>query len=566
VQSQITVLNQDFRKMMGTPGYNTNPDGADVEIEFVLAKQDPNGNPTNGIDRVNMCQSSWSTDEIESTVKPSTFWDPNQYLNMWTVVFSRSDLLGYAQSPNDSGLSGISANGGDANTDGVVSGYKYFGSIAQNDGSFILDATFNKGRTMTHEVGHWLGLIHIWGDSNCGEDYCADTPIHHKENYGCPSPIPLSCDTPPVNEMIQNYMDYTDDACMNIFTEDQKTRIVTVMNNSPRRASLKTSTKDDAPSLFANDAEIKMEGNKCLVSTETAECITVSPANKKVLLYNRGTSLLTSATISYSINGGSTQTQNWTGSLAQNQSASVTLLNTGAYGNLNCTITSANGGTDQRSSNNATTATFIAPVNPANYNFTDVTFTLQLDKYGSEVTWTLKDGSGATIKNGGSYPDKPNLPLPTLITENWILNNNQCYTFTINDSQSDGICCGDSGDGYFELKSTSGSTSILSGSQFGEIAKKSFTINTLGANEFEKSNEIYVHPNPTKGTLTIQIPSNFGLPNSYIINNVLGQKMSQKDLSSQKDLTINTSSLSNGVYFITLVKEGQKRTLRFIKE
>lgn len=567
VQSQITVLNQDFRKMTGTPGgTSTNPDAADVEIEFVLAKQDPNGNPTNGIDRVNMCQPSWSTDEIESTVKPATFWDPSQYLNMWTVNFSRSDLLGYAQSPDNSGLSGISTIGGDANTDGVVSGYKYFGSITQNDGSFILDTTFNKGRTMTHEVGHWLGLIHIWGDSNCGEDYCADTPVHHKENYGCPSPIPLSCDTPPVNEMIQNYMDYTDDACMNIFTEDQKIRMVTVMNNSPRRSSLKTSTKDDAPSLFANDAEIKMEGNKCLVSTETAECITASPANKKVLLYNRGTSLLTSATISYSINGGSTQTQNWTGSLAQNQSASVTLLNTNAYGNLICTITSANGGTDQRSSNNAATGTFASPVMPENYNFTQVTFSLQLDKYGSEVSWTLKDGSGTTIKNGGSYPDKPSLPLPTLITENWILNSNQCYTFTINDSQSDGICCGDSGDGYFELKSTSGSTTILSGSQFGEIAKKSFTINSLDTNEFEMSNEIYVHPNPTKGTLTIQIPSNFGLPNSYSISNVLGQKMNQKVVSKETDLTINTSGLSNGVYFITIVKEEQKRTLRFIKE
>lgn len=567
VQSQITILNEDFRKMTGTPGgTSTNPDAADVEIEFVLAKQDPNGNPTNGIDRVNMCQSSWSTDEIESIVKPTTFWDPSQYLNMWTVIFNRGDLLGYAQPPNNSGLSGIGTFGGDANTDGVVSSYKYFGSSTYNDGSFILEAPFDKGRTMTHEVGHWLGLIHIWGDSNCGNDYCVDTPIHHKENYKCPSPIPLSCDETPVNEMIQNYMDYTDDSCMNIFTKEQKTRMITVMNNSPRRSSLKASTKDNALSLFTNDAEIKIEGNKCEVSTETAQCNTPVPTNKQVLLYNRGNTVLTDATISYTVNGGATQTYNWTGSLAQDKSATITLLNTNAYGPLSCNITSANSGTDQRINNNSANATFISPVNPANYTFTEVTFSLQLDKFGKEVSWNLKDGSGAIVKIGGSYPNKPDLPLPDLITENWILNNNQCYTFTINDSSSDGVCCGDSGDGYFELKSSTGSTIIIRGSEFGEIDKKSFTISSLGTNEFEMSNEIYTHPNPTKGTLTIQIPRNFGLPNSYTISNILGQKLSQKVITKEADLTINTSSLRNGVYFITIFKEDQKRTLRFIKE
>ena len=566
VQSQITVLNQDFRRKFESPGYNDHPDGADVEIEFVLAKQDPNGNPTNGIDRVNMCQPSWATNDIETIVKPSTIWDPTQYLNMWTVNFNRGDLLGYAQPPDNSGLSGIGTIGGDANTDGVVSSYKYFGSIAENDGTFILDPKYNKGRTMTHEVGHWLGLIHIWGNSNCGDDHCADTPTHNKENYDCPSPRPLSCDTPPVNEMIENYMDYTDDYCMNIFTEDQKTRMLTVMNNSPRRASLKTSSKDDAISLVTNDAEIKIEGNKCQISTETAPCSTPESANKKVLIYNRGNNLLTSASFTHTINGGGTQTYSWTGSLAQDKSASITLLNTSTVGNLNCTITAANGGTDQRTSNNSATATFVPPVPPSNYTFTEITFSLQLDKYGSEVSWNLKDGAGATIKSGGSYPDKLDLPLPDLITENWILNNNQCYTFTIIDSESDGVCCGDSGNGYFELKSTTDSTIILYGSEFGEIAKKSFTINTLGTNEFEISNEIYAHPNPTKGSLTIHIPSDFNLPNSLTINNSLGQIVSKKEVTTVSDLTINTTSLSNGVYFITLVNENQKRTLRFIKE
>jgi hypothetical protein len=563
VQSQITVLNQDYRKMLGTPGYNTNPVGADIEIEFVLAKVDPNGNPTNGIDRVNMCQSSWYPEEIEATVKPSTIWDPTQYLNMWTVKFTPLDLLGYAQPPNASGLPGLSSNGGDANTDGVVSGYSYFGSIAFNDSTFLLDTTYNKGRTMTHEVGHWLGLRHIWGDSACGDDYCADTPVHHDLNYGCPTKP--SCNSATINEMVENYMDYTDDACMNIFTQNQKDRISVIINNAARRSSLKTSIKGTAIPLFANDAEIKIEAKDCNINYA---CSTPPPpSNKQINIYNRGTSTLTSVTVNYTINGGTNQSQTWNGSLAQNQSTTVTLLNTALYGILNVTVASTNGVTDQRTSNNTSTATFTAPITPTNYNFNTFTFRLQQDFWGDETTWELKDGSGVVKYSGGPYPGNHSeiLPLPAVITENWTLADNQCYTFTINDSQGDGICC-DGGNGNYDIKSTNGLTTVLSGANFGYRESKSFTINTLATNEFETSTDIYLYPNPTKGTLIIQVPTAFGLPNSYTINNALGQKIIQKPISKEADLTINTSALSTGIYFITLMKENQKRTLRFIKE
>ena len=569
IQSQITVLNQDFRKIAGTPGgESTNPIAADVEIEFVLALQDPNGNPTNGIDRVNFCQTSWSPEEIDATVKPATIWDPTQYLNMWSVSFSNSSDLGYAQFPDASGLPGLDASGGNANTDGVVSGYTVFGSKDHDtNNNFLLDATYNKGRTMTHEVGHWLGLRHIWGDATCGDDFCADTPIHHDSNYHCPTTIPLSCDPVPVPEMIQNYMDYTDDACMNIFTQNQKDRIITVMTNSPRRSSLKTSTKGTAISLVANDAEIKIEAGKCVVTPDNVGCNTPPPSNKQVAIYNRGNTTLTSVTLNYAINGGGNQIHTWNGSLAQNQSTIVTLLNTDSYGVLNVGVATANGGTDQRAGNNTATATYTAPAIPTNYAFNTFTFRLQQDFWGDETTWNLKDGSGVVKYSGGPYPGKHDeiLPLPTLITENWVLDSNQCYTFTINDTQGDGICC-DGGNGFYDIKSTDGLTTVIAGTDFGYGDSKSFTIGTLGTNEFETSTDIYLYPNPTKGTLNIQIPSNFGLPNSYSISNVLGQKISQKNISKQTDLTLNTSALDNGIYFITLVKEGQKRTLRFIKE
>jgi hypothetical protein len=564
VQSQIMVMNQDYGKMLGTPGYNTNPVGVDTQIQFELAKQDPNGNPTNGIDRVSLNQPSWSDIDIDATLKPATIWDPTLYMNMWSVKFTDNTLLGYAQFPDGSSLGGLSTNGGAANTDGVVSNYDVFGSKAFDDGSFLLDATYNKGRTMSHEVGHWLGLLHIWGDSTCGDDYCADTPVHHDANYGCPSPIPLSCDTPPVNEMIDNYMDYTDDACMDIFTQNQKDRITTIINNAARRSSLKTSTKNAAIDLFANDAEVKLEAYY-----PSSICGAVAnQTTQKVTIYNRGTSNLTSATLNYNINGGSNTVYNWIGNLTTNKQASFDIIiNSASNGTINISIVGANGGTDQRLTNNTDSGTFIIPTAPSNYNYTSYVFRLQQDLWGSETTWSLKDGSGTTLYSGGPYTDKSALPLPTLITKNWTLANNQCYTFTINDSAGDGICCGTTtGDGYYDIKTNSGAIVVTSGSSFTTSESKTFTTNTLGTNKFETSKDIYLYPNPTKGTLNVRVPSDFGLPNSLTISNSLGQIISRKEVSKESDLTLNTSYLSNGVYFITVVKENQKKTLQFIKE
>jgi len=274
VISQITVMNEDYRRMVGTRGFNVHVDGADVEIEFCLAQQDPNGNPTNGVDHVDLGQESWSTSDIDGIVKPQTIWDPTRYLNMWTVNFSDSTLLGYAQFPNNSGLSGLDANNGGEDTDGVVANYNAFGSIDHNDGTFIMNNTFFLGRTMTHEVGHWLGLRHTWGDNwangnpdnqSCGvDDFCDDTPNSGRPQFGCPT----GADTCPggAADMIENYMDYTDDDCMNIFTQDQKDRMVIVMQNSPRRVELATSNVCDASApyiKFNNGPGTINEGTDC---------------------------------------------------------------------------------------------------------------------------------------------------------------------------------------------------------------------------------------------------------------------------------------------------------------
>ncbi|AIJ36753.1 T9SS-dependent choice-of-anchor J family protein [Flavobacterium psychrophilum] len=276
--SQITVMNQDYRRMASTPGgANTTNLAVDVEINFVLAQKDPAGNPSTGIVRHTIIPptndypdgangNDWELKADVENMKSNTQWDPTKYLNMWTIRPGGnslsatqnpglSGLLGYAQFPSTSGLTGLNTNGGLAATDGVIAAFDAMGTNAANDGSFALNPTYNLGRTMTHEVGHWLGLRHIWGDNNtcpaantsADKDFCADTPAANAPNYAC-TLTANTCPTTPGNDQVQNYMDYTNDACMDTFTNDQKTRMQTVMAVADRRGTLNASTTAIAPS------------------------------------------------------------------------------------------------------------------------------------------------------------------------------------------------------------------------------------------------------------------------------------------------------------------------------
>ncbi len=563
VQSQITVMNQDFRRITGTPGFNSNPVGADTQVEFVLAKVDPNGNPTNGINRVNLCQESWSTTDIDGTVKPTTIWDATQYMNMWSVNFTSGSLLGYAQFP-ESSLGGMSTAAQSATTDGVVAGYRFFGSSALTTGAF--QAPFDRGRTMTHEVGHFLGLRHIWGDDACSgttnvatnEDFVADTPAAGAPNYGCPAGV-NSCASVPLNDMIENYMDYTDDTCMNVFTTGQKTRITTVMNNSPRRSTLKTSVKDIAIALFANDAEVKIEAY--CTSGASNPC---TPANQhQVYLYNRGTSNLTSATINYNVNGGANTPVNWTGSLAPNKYTLVSFSTALATGTLNVSVASANGVTDGRVSNNTSSKAFSfpAPVAPANYEYTTFTYTLQGDRWGAETTWNLKNALGTVLYSGGPYTNLAAGQTPPPIVQNWPLPVNGCYTFTLLDSFGDGI-----DPGTYSITTNSGAVEVVSGGVFATSEVTSFTNNSLSSQSFDLFDTISLYPNPAKDKVTISVPQGLDVNGKFELYNALGQKISTKKVSSENDLIINTNNYQTGMYFINLTIGEFSKTLRFIKE
>jgi hypothetical protein len=238
IQSQIDVMNEDFRRT-NTDADNRWSQAADTEIQFCLATVDENGNATTGITRKSSSITAWGTNDAmkNSSQGGVDSWNTSEYLNMW-VCNMGGGILGYAQFP-----------GGSAATDGVVMGPQYFGSSAKGTG-FYLSAPFDLGRTTTHEIGHYLNLRHIWGDANCGNDFVSDTPTHQTSNGGCPTGK-VSCGS---TDMVQNYMDYTNDSCMNLYTAGQKARMRAVLDAGGVRRTLALSDKcGSAPTPTCTD-------------------------------------------------------------------------------------------------------------------------------------------------------------------------------------------------------------------------------------------------------------------------------------------------------------------------
>jgi hypothetical protein len=214
VKSQIDALNKDFRANNTDTGKIPKvwkSLASDAKVQFALATKDPKGKKTSGITRTATKATSFGPNDTVKSRKTGGVnpWPTDRYLNIWVCALGQG-LLGYAQFP-----------GGPSKTDGVVILQSAFGTQG------TATAPFNKGRTATHEVGHYLGLRHIWGDRNdcSGDDFVADTPRAREANYGKPKFPHVTCNNGPSGDMFMNYMDYVDDAAMFMFTAGQVARM-----------------------------------------------------------------------------------------------------------------------------------------------------------------------------------------------------------------------------------------------------------------------------------------------------------------------------------------------------
>ena len=390
ITSQIDVLNEDFRRMnadaSNTP-LSFQPVASDIEIEFILAKRDPEGLSTNGINRINGERSNWFlVDNYE--LKTLSNWPSEDYMNIWVVSLG-DNFLGYAQFPV-SDIGGLESASNSAITDGIVVDYRAFGSVDKYPPA-DLDSRYNLGRTATHEVGHYMGLRHIWGDGGCGtDDFCADTPASNSDNGGlgvCTFPGPTRCGSA---DMFQNYMDFTNDVCMNLFTEDQKTRIRTVMDNSPRRASLISSLGGQDPVTFSNDL-----GIRSIISPNANSCdATVIPTLE---LRNYGSNTISSAEVEILVNGISQGSTLVSLNLESLEIANVDLpainLDRLVTNEVEFNINTVNGISDANESNNNLNIAVSVPEEfdgPVASNFDEIPPNWTIENDDGLITWELR--------------------------------------------------------------------------------------------------------------------------------------------------------------------------------
>lgn len=601
ILSQIQVLNDDFRRL-NSDANNTWSQAADTQIQFCMATVDPNGNPTNGITRKSSSKTSWGTSDAmkkssQGGVNP---WNTSQYLNMWVCNIG-GGILGYAQFP-----------GGNAATDGVVMGPSYFGS--KNGGSgFYLSAPFNLGRTTTHEVGHFFNLRHIWGDGGCSvDDYVTDTPTSGGANYGCATGA-VSCGTV---DMVQNYMDYSDDGCMNLFTQGQKNRMRASVLPGGSRASLGASTKCNGGGSTPTCSDGVQNGDEtgvdcggsscapCQTGTQYCNSKGKSVSDEYISRVQLGTINKTSGAQSYSnFTGTSTDlskgnnyslsvTPTWSGSaynegyamwIDYNQDGDFTdpgeqvwtksaSKTTPVSGSFTVPSSALSGETRMRVSmkyNAIPTSceTFsYGEVEDYTVNIvnggssggnTTVQLTLKFDNYPEETSWSILDGS-TTVASGGTYGSQPD---GSTLNINVDLSAG-CYSLVVKDVYGDGFCCS-YGNGSYTLKD--GGTTLASGGSFGSSETTNFCVGGA-SRSFENvtttSNDdlFKLYPNPAKQAISVSL--NGLVAQSYQVSNMLGQIVLKGAFSE----TIDVSELKNGMYLIQLNIGEKTKVKRFIKE
>ncbi|MBX7243469.1 MAG: T9SS type A sorting domain-containing protein [Bacteroidia bacterium] len=533
IQTQLDVLNADFRKLNADASLIPTAFqsvSADCEINFCLAQRDPAGNTTTGIQRRQTTVTAFSTNDAMKYYAQGGLdaWDRNQYLNIWVCNMS-GGILGYAQFP-----------GGAAATDGVVILYSAFGTTG------TAAAPFNKGRTATHEVGHWLNLRHIWGDANCGSDLVADTPTHNTSNYGCPTyPHASTCSGNPT-EMTMNYMDYTDDACMYMFTAGQKARMQAVLTSGGSRVSLATS-------------------NGCTPASGGGTCATPTGVSA-------GSVTNTGAVISWTAVSGATSYNVTVGANTYSTTATSYTLS----GLTACTAYSASvqavcgtsGSSASASTSFTTTGCTACSDNFESNNTKNSAKTISVNTNYTARIGTSTDVDWFKFTTTASAPkvkiELTNLPFDYDVK-----------LYASNGSTQLGVSqnSGTTNETILYNTATAGSTYFIRvygyNGAFSSTACYTFRASTSATSWVRQANEVedglkpvfddlVVYPNPTNGLATLKFTVEAEDENALItIYDQTGKVMNvvQHDITKDSDeLTLDFSQFANGIYFIQMQK------------
>ncbi len=604
IYSQIDALNRDFRKH----NFDTSlipaefkALAADMEVEFCIARFDTNGNITSGITRHNLGAASWDRPLIESSMKPSTIWNSNYYLNIWTCQLSGSlsSVLGYAQFP---GMGG--------STDGVVLRYDCCGTIGNiRPGNEL-------GRVATHEVAHWMNLLHVWGDDNGSADECGgsdlvdDTPNERVEYYGRPTHPQTSCGS---HDMFMNYMDYVDDSAKFMFSKDQVTRA---------RAALFTQRSAILTTINCNlRVDVQFER---FISPSDSVC--TNNLLTSFVFKNNALENITYLEALYSIDGGANKLANWTGFLHFREQGIFSLpiesLSDGPH-TISVTLFNPNRrGSDDYAPNDVgntsfhiigTAAGISTPVSEG-FEALALPFNWTILNPNGDMTWQLFTGGGAySTSTQCMMMDNFNPSLAAInkkdafITDDYSLTNPNIphLNFDVayarrSPTRGDTLSvfasldCGHTWtllwkQGSAELSTTGsdlntvfvptntqwknvfidltpfGNTDKIrfKFENFSQVGNRLFVDNInltsygVSIQNLQQAKQIQLFPNPAATDVNIELSSYFEFPVAYSLKNDLGQIV-KRGILTENATNISTEAISDGLYFFAIESANHK--------
>ena len=554
IQSQLTVLNADFRKLnsdIGNLPAAFTSLAADCELNFCLATQTPGGAATTGIERRQTTLTSFGTNDNMKFFSSGGLdaWDAGKYLNVWVCNLS-GGILGYAQFP-----------GGPASTDGVVITFTGFGTMGS------AAAPFNKGRTGTHEVGHWANLYHIWGDDGTGctgTDDCADTPNQADENYGCPVFPQVSCSNGPNGDLFMNYMDYTDDACMYMFTNGQKTRAQSLFVSGGSRFSLTTSPGCSPPSGGSCGTPGSLSASGITQTSATVNWGAVSGATS----YNLQWKVATAGSYT-TVSNLSGTSYNLTGLTASNtydyQVQAVCSGVSGAYSATSSFTTLASGCTDNYETNNTLSTAKVIPVNTPitakigtstdkdylQFSNTSATRNIKVNLSNLPFDYDLKLYRGSTLlatsEQAGTTSEQIIFNTSTVSTSY------KAYVYGYNGAFSNSSC-------YSLQVSLSAGNWLRTGETDGQVQEIEIP--------FEFVNAAFgMFPNPAANQLTVEVPMEADADVQVAILDPSGRATLQQHRTLSKGdnrMLFDVHNLPNGVYFVQVRNGEQSSTQKLV--